>query len=174
MPSRTQLTLFLEHADDIERVRATFNPQQHALIACHVTLCREDEIEPQWEKVLYNLENLSAAPVTVQLGAPIRFDDGRGVMLPAEGDNAAFRQLRAAVLRGAIDAPRRHQPHITLLHPRNATCTDDVFEQIGQYQFPRSVVFRHISWIRQLESSAPWEVLRRFELKIKDLSHQEE
>lgn len=164
MPARTQLSLFLEPAADIERARAEFNPLQHALIACHVTLCREDEIEPQWERVLFNLENLRAAPLTVQLGPPARFDEGRGVLLPAEGDNEAFQQLRAAVLHGVIEAPRRHQPHITLLHPRNATCTDEIFERIGGLQFPRFVVFHAISWIRQMETDAPWVELRRFEL----------
>ena len=44
--TRRQLTLFVPHAEaaPIEALRATLDPVQHALIAAHVTLCREDEL----------------------------------------------------------------------------------------------------------------------------------
>jgi hypothetical protein len=44
--TRTQLTLFADpdEAAAIERLRAEHDPVQHGLIACHVTLCREDEL----------------------------------------------------------------------------------------------------------------------------------
>ncbi|PWT70618.1 MAG: hypothetical protein C5B59_19610 [Bacteroidetes bacterium] len=45
--SRRQLSLFLKknEASEFESIRKTFNPDQFQLIACHVTVCREDEIE---------------------------------------------------------------------------------------------------------------------------------
>lgn len=45
--TRRQLTLFVDKAYSgvLENIRKAFNPKQYDLIDCHVTLCREDEIE---------------------------------------------------------------------------------------------------------------------------------
>jgi len=47
MKNRKQLTLFLpDTAAAIEKIRAEFNPEQLKLISAHVTMCREEEIDP--------------------------------------------------------------------------------------------------------------------------------
>ncbi len=165
MPTRTQLTLFLPTPEftQIEAIRRTHNPAQHALIPAHVTLCREDELVPI-EAVLKNLANLEMAAITVDFGPVTRFSEGKGVMLPAIGDNAPFQQLRAAILRGIIENPRRHEPHITLMHPRNSTCTDAIFEQIASHVFPAKIRFEKISLIEQ-EMGKEWQVLQEFRLR---------
>jgi 2'-5' RNA ligase len=164
MPTRTQLTLFLptEIAVPIEALRRTHNPAQHALIAAHVTLCREDELAPI-EAVLKNLANLEMAAITIDFGPVTRFSDGKGVMLPANGENESFQQLRAAILQGIIENPRRHEPHITLMHPRNSTCTDTIYEQIASHVFPAKIRFGKISLIEQ-EMGKEWQVLQEFRL----------
>lgn len=163
--TRLQLTLFIDdgESESIEKIRKEFNPKQYELIKSHVTLCREDELE-QIEKVILNLEKLNIGFITVDFGNVIRFSDGVGVLIPAVDDNQQFHQLRKAVLQGLIEQPRRHEPHITLMHPRNSTCTDSIFEQIEKMQLPQKIEFRKISLIEQ-ELGIKWRVLKEFELK---------
>ena len=164
--SRTQLTLFLPApaSIQIEAIRRIHNPAQYALIKAHVTLCREDELMPI-EAVLRNLASLEQAAITVDFGPVVRFSEGKGVMLPAIGNKEPFQQLRAAILRGIIENPRRHEPHITLMHPRNSTSTDAIFEQIARHVFPTSIQFGKISLIGQ-EMGKEWQVLQEFEMVL--------
>ena len=164
---RQQLTLFIEENEsmEIEKIRRKFNPEQFELIKSHVTLCREDEIE-QLEKVLLNLEQLDFGFITVDFGDAIRFSNGKGVLIPAIGDNEPFQKLREKILQGIVETPRRHEPHITLMHPRNSTCTDGVFEEIEQCNFPKKIKFRTITLIEQ-EIGMKWNVLQEFKLTIK-------
>ena len=161
---RIQLTLFIDTAEAaaIEKIRKEFNSLQYELIPAHVTLCREDELEGM-EKVIQNLAALHHPSITIHFGKPVRFAAGKGVMIPALENNEAFQQLRAVLLKGIITKPKRHEPHITLLHPRNAACTDALFEQIQNTAFPKSVTFKSISLVEQ-EGGQPWRVLQQFNL----------
>lgn len=164
-PTRYQLTLFVDDeyaASVIESVRRRFNPEQYALISCHVTLCREDELE-QIEKVMHNLEGLDQNNIVLAFGHPIRFSEGAGVLLPALGNDQHFQRLRASILAGIIANPRKHEPHITLMHPRNSTCTDEIFVQIVKNHFPKRVTFRKICLIEQ-EMGKKWRTLKEFDL----------
>ncbi|MCB0517711.1 MAG: 2'-5' RNA ligase family protein [Lewinellaceae bacterium] len=147
----------------MERIRQAFNPAQFALIKSHVTLCREDELE-DLERVIRNLKNLKHDCITIEFGDPIRFSEGKGVLLPAMGGLADFQKLRKKILHGLVENPRKPEPHITLLHPRNATCTDEIFSQIQQTDFPRRIEFCKISLIEQ-EVGEAWQVLEEFGLQ---------
>jgi hypothetical protein len=116
---RKQLTLFLEKRDakEIEAIRKKFNPEQAKLINCHVTLCREDEIL-NIDKVLDNITTFDPEIITIEFGQVIRFDNGKGVLIPALRDDA-FHHLREKVLKGIHTTIRRHEPHLTLMHPGN-------------------------------------------------------
>lgn len=162
---RIQLTLFLneQESESIEKIRREFNPIQYELIKAHVTLCREDELE-QLEKVMKNLTGLDHGHVAIDFGAVARFSDGKGVFIPAIGEKKPFQNLRARILQGVIDKPRIQEPHITLMHPRNATCTDEIFEQIKQCNFPNKMVFQKISLIEQTNGMR-WNILEQFDLK---------
>lgn len=163
--TRRQLTLFVKKEDAavIESIRSRFNPVQQQLIDCHVTLCREDEIA-DLEKVLSNLRTNQLNEITIQFGPAIRFDNGKGVLLPAAGDNHVFQQLRLKILEGTASSIRRHEPHITLMHPKNATCTDEVFEIIQQTIFPQVFYFTEVSLIEQVNGGA-WKMLDNFLLE---------
>ncbi len=160
--TRRQLTLFIEEkdAENIERVRKEFNPKQSELIKSHVTLCREDEIE-NLEQVIANLSNLTEINVSIDFGQVTRFNKGKGVLLPAQGDNIEFHKLRKKILYGSTDSPRMHEPHITLMHPRNSTCTDDIFRQIEEIGLPEKLKFKMISLVERREGGA-WNVLEEF------------
>jgi hypothetical protein len=164
LKTRRQLTLFVDEKDAaaIEEVRAAFNPLQSKLIRSHVTLCREDEIE-KLEQILLNLTNLQHSEVTIYFGKAIRFDDGRGLLLPAKGDNAEFQQLRRQILYKLFDNPRLQEPHITLMHPRNSTCTDAIYNKVCSINFPDTLVFKHISLIEQT-GGGEWHTLQTFVL----------
>lgn len=159
---RHQLTLFVQPQDAtaIEAIRSTYNPVQQQLIASHVTLCREDELAPL-DVIVAHLQQLHFAPITIQFGAVKRFDDGKGVMLPALGENTAFHQLRAAVLQPIIATPRLHEPHLTLMHPRNATCTDAIFEAIQAANLPQQLTFTVVTLIQQC-NGGKWQALQQF------------
>lgn len=162
---RRQLTLFVKKQDAavIERIRSRFNPVQQELIDCHVTLCREDEITDN-ERVLSNLRTNKLNAITIQFGPATRFENGKGVLLPVDGDYYAFQQLRLNILEGTTSSIRRHEPHITLMHPQNATCTDEVFEIIQQTIFPQVFRFTEVSLIEQINGGV-WKIIQTFSLK---------
>jgi 2'-5' RNA ligase len=161
---RRQLTLFVEQkeAEIIERIRQTFNPKQFEIIKAHVTLCREDEIQ-NLEKVISNLNALTQPDFDIEFGEITRFDDGKGLFLPARTTNEDFDNLRIEALRGLIDNPRKQEPHITLMHPRNSTCTDNIFQQIKTINLPTKLRFKKISLIEQ-KDSGQWITLKEFNL----------
>ncbi len=161
---RLQLTLFVDekHSVAIESIRQKFNPQQYGLIKAHVTLCREDEIEPI-EAVLYNLTQQALPKISISFGKAIRFSDDNGVLLPANDNLHSFRTLRSQVLHGIIEAPRNHEPHITLMHPRNSTCTEVIYQQIVKITLPSLITFEKISLIEQI-GQEPWKIIQEFDL----------
>lgn len=161
---RIQLTLFIPDQDAVafEKIRKAHNPEQYKLIHAHVTLCREDELD-QIDDVMLNLEQLQFECFAINFGAVERFSQGKGVLLPAIGDNEAFQKLRSHVLHGIIDQPRKHEPHITLMHPRNATCTDEIFESIPKNSFPQQIIFDKISLIEQ-EIGEKWQIIKTYKL----------
>jgi 2'-5' RNA ligase superfamily len=162
--TRTQLTLFINEKDAqiIEIIRQKFNPKQYALIKSHVTLCREDELD-NVEQILHNLTHLNQNSITINFGNIIRFSDEKGVLMPAVGNLESFENLRKNILKGIIENPRIQEPHITLLHPRNAIYTDEIFAEIEKYDLPKVVKFTKISLIEQ-EIGQKWVVLKEFEL----------
>lgn len=123
MPSRQnhrrQLTLFVTGAwaPGLDKLRRVLDPVQAALIAAHVTLCREDEIASSTPDDLFRrLASWSAGPLTLVFGRPVRFN-GHGVLLPCEQGCADFQRLRQWLLQP--QTAREHAAHITLAHPRN-------------------------------------------------------
>lgn len=160
--TRRQLTLFISEPNGaVEKIRAAFNPVQFKLIPAHITLRREDEIEPL-EPVIGNLRfTRLSEPLRIEFGPVERFGDGKGVLLPGKAENPGFDELRKALLNGIIAFPRKHHPHITLMHPRNSTCTDEIFEGIKGYNLPAVLSFDTICLIEQ-EEGGPWRVLEKF------------
>lgn len=161
---RRQLTLFVDpkDAEVIEQVRQEFNPRQSELIKSHVTLCREDEIE-DLETVIVNLSNLRSTEVEIVFGKAIRFANGKGVLIPAMPDHIKFQELRRQILSGLFDNPGLQEPHITLMHPRNSTCTDDIYKEICKFDFPTTLLFKKIDLIEQM-NGGQWRTLQTFPL----------
>lgn len=161
---RRQLTLFVEpkEAKTIEQVRQQYNPAQFELIKSHVTLCREDEIE-NLEKVISNLHSFTLSDFEIEFGEISRFDNGKGLYIPATIQNEAFDDLRRNILSGLIHNPRKQEPHITLMHPRNSTCTDNIFQEVEKINFPKKINFKKISLIEQ-KDRGQWEILQEFDL----------
>ncbi|MEO8404396.1 MAG: 2'-5' RNA ligase family protein [Chitinophagaceae bacterium] len=161
---RRQLTLFIQKNDGqyIEDIRSKFNPLQSELINSHVTLCREDEIE-DIGKILYNLTHLNQKEINVKFGQVAKFDNGKGALIPGTAENEEFQELRQKVLKGVGVKPRRHEPHITLMHPRNSNCTDMIFEAIEKAKLPAQLIFNTISLIEQVNGEH-WTVVKTFDL----------
>lgn len=159
---RRQLTLFVEpkDAENIEKVRQEFNPRQFEIIKAHVTLCREDEIE-NLEKVKSNIISLTKMDINIEFKKIERFDNGKGLFLPATNDNDEFSNLRRQVLKGVIDIPRKQEAHITLMHPRNSNCTDSIFKQVETINLPTRLNFKKISIIEQ-KDGGQWKLLQEF------------
>ncbi|VXC14781.1 conserved hypothetical protein [Flavobacterium sp. 9AF] len=160
---RYQLTLFLsEQSEVIEHIRSTYNPIQFELIKAHVTLCREDEIQSHLNKIIANCISIDwQKPLPVHFKAPERFSNGKGVFLPASENNQEFHELRKHILQK--NNIRIHLPHITLIHPRNATCTDTIFKNIQFYSFPTTLLFKKITLIEQIDDKK-WNLLEDFPL----------
>jgi cellobiose-specific phosphotransferase system component IIA len=167
LKKRIQLTLFVseKNSGQIEKIRQKFNPAQYALIKSHVTLCREEKLE-QLDRVIDNLEKLEYEAITIHFGGAIRFANGTGVLLPAIGNRDEYHTLREKILQGISNNQDIPEPHITLMHPRNSLCTDEIFEQIKNYNLPTRLTFSTISLIEQ-EPRMEWQVLRQFKLRNK-------
>lgn len=162
---RRQLTLFLSESSssEIEKCREKYNLEQFKLINAHITLCREDEIE-QLERINDNLNKLCFNSFDLEIGKPIRFSDYKGVLIPIIGNEVIFQNLRAEVLNGIIEFPRNQKPHITIMHPRNSSCTDEIFETINNLKLPNKLKFNKISLIEQTFGES-WAVLQEYKLK---------
>ena len=153
---RRQLTLFLEN-ETIEKIRIKFNPAQHNLISAHVTLCREDELK-DLKTIIANIKSFkSNKPICIRFNEVERFENGEGALIPASEENNDFDNLRNTILI----SPRKHSPHITLMHPRNSACTDVIFEEIKSYNLPVKIFFNKISLIEQ-KNGEKWKVLDEF------------
>lgn len=163
---RKQLTLFVEQkdAETIEKLRQEFNPKQIELIKCHVTLCREHEIQ-NLDQVITNIYLLKQTEIVIEFGEAKRFASGKGLLLPAKKDNIEFQELRRQILFGLNENPETQEPHITLMHPRNSTCTDKIFEKIEKTSLPTKLKFKKISLIEQ-KDGGQWNVLQEFELGL--------
>ncbi|MEP7043025.1 MAG: 2'-5' RNA ligase family protein [Dokdonella sp.] len=160
MSVRRQATLYLPPPHDaaIEALRSRFNPRQFGLIRAHVTLCRGDEVA-DWDALSGRLRDLGESDVALTFGAPVR--DGPLVYLPTTGDCRSFDALRLALLAGGDSLPRRHDPHITLVHPRNGSCSAADFAEISRRCQPFSVLFRTVTLIEQVDGSR-WKDLAHF------------
>lgn len=161
--SRKQLTLFVDELNgNIEKIRSEFNSAQYGLIAAHVTLCREDEIE-ELEIVKAHLRSIRLpGPLQMELESVERFAEGNGVLMRGSDKNDSFQELRKLVL-GQRELKKEQSPHITLMHPRNSVCTDEIFDQIQTRALPLKLEFRKISLIEQ-KSGARWEILETFDI----------
>jgi hypothetical protein len=146
----------------MEQIRIRYNPVQYALIRSHVTLCREDELL-SIGNVKESLRELRRKPILIQFDLPGRFSDGNGVLIPSKQDSVEFDNLRNAVLVSLTGQPRKHQAHITLMHPRNSTCTDEIFREICKTDFPAQILFSSISLIEQ-RNNEPWVILDKYDL----------
>ncbi|SJZ63188.1 2'-5' RNA ligase family protein [Sediminibacterium ginsengisoli] len=164
MQQRIQLTLFAEPEETllIEKVRKAFNPVQFALIRAHVTLCREDMLL-QKDMVLKHLSHTAHPFITIRFGKPARFAEGRGLFLPATEDTQ-FQLLRSHILQDISCPVIAQEPHITLIHPRNATCTDAIFEEVCRMKLPEQLTFKRVSLIEQINGKE-WKPLREFPLR---------
>lgn len=160
---RRQLTLFVEKndAEIIEQLRMEFNPAQYRLIKSHVTLCREEELE-QAGKIAGRLSVLNYGPLIIDFGPAERFSEGKGVWLPGAGNNEPFHALRKYILQEKAEI-KNTVPHITLIHPRNASCTDNIFETIKKANLPQQLLFKTISLIEQ-ENDAEWKLIDVFKI----------
>lgn len=158
--SRRQATLFLQRPSWVNKIRLDLNPAQARLIDAHVTLCREDEVS-DWEELGRRLLDLQPHAVTLKFGPPHR--DGDLVYIPCVGSTSAFDDLRYMLLGIASAKPRKHNPHITLIHPRNGICSDAGFASIISVFEPFSYTFDEVAFIQQ-ENSSIWETVQTFRL----------
>ncbi len=157
MTARRQATLYLPLPDStaIESLRSRFNPVQFELIRAHVTLCREDEVS-DWDKFASRLSDLRTIEVTLSFGLPVR--DDNLVYLPATGSTESYDALRSLLLSTRNSLPRKHIPHITIVHPRNGSCSDFVFGEIASQLKPFTATFRSVTLIEQVDDE-PWQDL---------------
>lgn len=156
VPTRLQLTLFVPEpaAGTIEGMRRVLDPVQHALIAAHVTLCREDELADVAD--LRNHLRESPPPALDLVFGSAEGSSGHGILLPCIGGADAYQSLRVAVV-GTSTVPISH-PHITLAHPRNPRAPGNDIATARELPSPLRVRFDAVSLIEQRDG-APWRTI---------------
>ena len=153
--NRRQASLFLPDEFEIEALRLRHNPVQARLIPAHVTLCREDEVT-DWGSFRARLESLRPFEITLKFDAPVREHDY--VYLPVREGFAEYQDFRRTILQK--DA-RKQTPHVTLIHPGNGTCTDQIIADISANIItPFQFTFREVRIIEQ-EDGGVWQVISR-------------
>ena len=160
---RRQISLFVYPENTIiEQFRAQFNPVQFELIPAHVTLCRENELE-DLNIIRNQLQQLHQfGPLTIQFDTPVRFENDLGLMLPAHHQQDDFHRLRKMILNPSFHH-HRPLPHLTLMHPRNSSCTDAIYQTALHTDFPKQLVFSTAFLIEQ-GNGAKWEIMETFPL----------
>ncbi|MBL8890319.1 MAG: hypothetical protein JNL67_10100 [Planctomycetaceae bacterium] len=152
---RRQASLFLSDQTKIESLRLRYNPVQAQLIPAHVTLCREDEVT-DWGALRTKLELLVPFELTLEFGIPVRENDF--VYLPVVAGVEAYQELRCKILSKEARLP---MPHLTMIHPRNGTCTDEIFTEMrAAIDSPFQFTFREVRLIEQ-EGAGVWQVISR-------------
>ena len=160
MAVRRQATLYLPSPlrKNVESIRSRFNREQFDLIRAHVTLCREDDVS-DWDEFASRLIAVGTIEVALEFGEPVR--DNNLVYLPAIGSNKSYDALRNLLLSTQSTLPRKHNPHITLIHPRNGICSDAAFDEIVSRYRPFSSTFRFVTLIEQVDGLR-WQDLKTF------------
>jgi 2'-5' RNA ligase len=158
LPTRRQASFYLSDVPEIEDLRIRFNPVQAQFIPAHVTLCREDEVD-DWSVLESRIQARIPIALTLGFRCPVR--EGNLVFLPAVSGVGEFDDLRNQLLSDGIKRPRKQTPHITIIHSRNGSCTDAVFDEIGQRLHPFTITLREISLIEQT-GGGPWVRLAHF------------
>ena len=142
--------LRMTRAAAFRRIQAARTAHQYpAMFPAHVTLCREDEAS-DWDSVVSWLREIGAVEVALSFGKPMR--EGNLVYLPALGGMSSFDALRKLLLAPNGAPPRVHSPYITLIHPRNGTCSDSDFAELAGACEPFSATFRNVTLIEQVDS----------------------
>lgn len=152
--NRRQASLFLSDQFQIESLRLRYNPVQARLIPAHVTFCREDEVT-DWDALRARLESLGPFEIELGFGAPIR--ENNFVFLPVVEGSDQFHEFRCAILG---DDAREQVPHVTIIHPRNGTCTDQIFADITASVSSFQHTFREVMLIEQ-EGDGVWRTVTR-------------
>lgn len=156
---RRQITLFVPGPERsrLDSIREQFNPAQAALIAAHVTLCRDDEVL-EWSALQDRAQQMSDFVVSLRFGAPVR--EHNLVYLPVVESTESFDELRQQVLDD--EACRIQEPHVTLIHPRNGTCTDATFKAIQSLLNEElNITFRELTFIEKI-GEHPWRSVQTF------------
>ena len=138
-------------------LRLALDPVQTSLIAAHVTLCHEDEIEHiDQSSVLSRAQAWPHGPLSLSFGPPQRFN-GHGVLLPCQQGSGQFHSLRQWLLQD--QGVREHGAHLTLAHPRNPRAPGNTDVALAACPQRLKLQFAAVALIEQ-QGSAPWRVLR--------------
>ena len=132
------------------------DPRQHTLISAHVTLCRDEELVA-WQIIEQRLASLGKFTVTMQFGEPQVLPDG-GVLMRATQGAGQYQHLRQIILGSSAGS---HDPHITLLHPRNAAGVAYNLAEMAPMLAGLRITFRTVALIEQ-HGVAPWSVRQEF------------
>lgn len=156
---RLQLTLFVPRpwAARLDALRLRLDPVQASLIAAHVTLCREDEIErlDRWS-LFSRVQQWPQGPLALSFGPPQRFQ-GHGLLLPCEQGGGRFQQLRQWLLLDPDARP--HGAHLTLAHPRNPRAPGNTEAALASCPQGLQLQFGSVALIEQV-GAEPWRLVQ--------------
>ena len=114
-----------------------------------------------WDTVSTNLKALELKKINIEFNGIKRFDNGKGLLIPSNKNTISFDILRQKILSSFTSKVRKQYAHITLMHPHNSTCTDEIFEQVLKIQFPKLITFDIINYIEQIDGGR-WRTIEEF------------
>jgi 2'-5' RNA ligase len=160
---RLQLSLYVAEpeASALDALRARLDPVQRALIAPHVTLARDADIDtrsgPDWRDRVATLRE----PVLRLRFGPAEAFHENGILLRCVGGVDRFDALRARILGPAALSLA---PHLTLAHPRNPRAPgNSLAHALAELPSPLELRFDALNLIEQC-NGGPWRVLAKARL----------
>jgi 8-oxo-dGTP pyrophosphatase MutT (NUDIX family)/2'-5' RNA ligase len=131
--------VFVGLTDDLERLRAVWDPVMAGQIAAHVTVAYPEEIPTLDELTARAAAAARAtAPFRLRLDGIRRFESpDDGVYVAIDDVDGAWQALRGAVLDGRRALPV--EPHLTIVHPRTSGLAAPAWEQLKELSVEREV-----------------------------------
>jgi 2'-5' RNA ligase len=158
MMIRLQLSLYVAEpeASGLDALRARLDPVQRALIAPHVTLARDADIDtcsgPDWRERVAALRE----PVLRLRFGPAEAFHEHGILLRCVDGVDRFDALRARILGPAALSLA---PHLTLAHPRNPRSPgNSLAHALAELPSPLELRFDALNLIEQC-NGGPWRVM---------------
>jgi 8-oxo-dGTP pyrophosphatase MutT (NUDIX family) len=159
------IVLAPDDAAPLDALRQAWDPAMAATIGAHVTVTYPGEAN-EMALLRQRLSDLTAevAPFALRLGGLSPFGQPEdGCYVEVDDPDAAYAQLRAAILRPPFARMTEQRAHVTIVHPRTSGLGPIAWEHLEGLSFDTELTVREIA-ITAFDGTT-WRTVDRFALR---------